>query len=286
MVPRPRFVLLLPLFVACHGDVGVGTTGTSGGVSLSGTVSSALLGPIPHAQVVATDSANPGQADTARTDSAGHFAFPTLNPGPKTVTVSAPSLPSGCFPPLSTHTTVATSRTATLTLSLACVKVAGTYAGYATLVVGGAGAVLDSTLVAYGLGAYFPDSASFTATVSQTGDTVFGIDASYLAGDYTGTLSAGPVIITGPVVVGQLALAIPSVTIVPGLPPVIPAIIATTTCQASGPESFTMTLDSTGTGQLAAIAGDAGYSCTTTITGFAPLVSTLQFHLAIARTGP
>ncbi|HTY07152.1 MAG TPA: carboxypeptidase-like regulatory domain-containing protein [Gemmatimonadales bacterium] len=279
---RLRTLALLAFFAACHSDGGLGANAPS----LSGTLSSPRHGPIAHASVIATDSANAASSDTTTTDANGHFSFYGLAPGTRTLSVATQTLPGGCFPPALSRVTLTSGKSPFLNLALDCVPVAGTYSGYATLTLGGTAAALDTELVSIGLEGYLPDSAGLTATVSQYNDSSFAMDLQYVTTVYTGALSSGLVTIQGPVVFGQLALVIPPVTQTIGAPPLGISVTITTTCQPSAPQSLTVRTDSTYLGHVASIVGDADYACSVSIPGIGDYSGTLNFHLVATYTGP
>jgi len=268
------------IVVACHGDATGPRT-----PSLAGTVFSDQAAPIVGARVIAVDTANPARADTAATDSVGHYAFYDLGSGTRTVSVTSGSLPGGCFPPAAARAAIAARRTTPLSFSVNCVLVAGAYDGYATVTTGGAAAALDTVLSSLGVAAFFPESVAFTLKVQQT-DSVFGMDGSYSTGLYTGHVSSGLVLIEGPVVLSQLSLVVPPVTVTVGTPPLSYSITVTTTCQPTAPQDLQVSVDSGGSGHLTAIRGNLPFGCTVSVPNLGDFYGTFDFHVVVDYTGP
>jgi len=259
--------------VACHSDA----TGPTSNAPLSGTVSS-QTGPIAHAQVVATDTADPSMSDTATTDTSGHYAFEGVSPGTRTVGLVLSSLPPACIPPGNTNVTITANGRATLSLQVLCVDVTGSYTGYLKVTAGGAAATLDSILVSLGAAGLFPDSGAFQLSVNPVLDSnTFQFSGQYAGVGYAASWTEDTVVLHGPVVETHWPVVLPSITY-DGVLTVQPV------CTPSGPAQFTVGVDSLAGGHLTEVTGTLDYACSVTLSGLGTLDGTFHILLKAQKT--
>lgn len=271
---RSLTLFFLAALVACHTDAG---TGPSSGPALSGTVSS-QNGPIAHALVVASDSADPAQSDTATTDAAGHYEFASLPPGSRTVGLVLSSLPPACIPPGATNVTVVANGTKTFLITVLCVDVTGSYTGFLKVTAGGTAATFDSVLVSLGAAGLFPDSGGFQLFVNPVLDSsTFQFSGHYAGVGYAASWAEDTVVLHGPVVQTNWPVVMPSITF-DGV------VTVTPTCTPSGPAVFTVGVDSLAGGHLTSVTGTLDYACTVTITGVGTINGTFHIQLTATKT--
>lgn len=99
---------------------------------LTGSVSSPQRGALSGVQVAVS-----GSATNATTASGGVYSFTGLPIGPKTVSIVAASLPSGCTAPASQSTSIVGSSSVTVNFSVTCTVPVGTVQGTVSSSLGG-----------------------------------------------------------------------------------------------------------------------------------------------------
>lgn len=99
---------------------------------LSGTVSSPQRGNLAGVQVSVSGNSTP-----ATTAASGVYSFTGLPIGPKTVSIVAASLPSGCTAPASQNTSIVGSSSVTVNFSVTCTVPQGTVQGTVSSSLGG-----------------------------------------------------------------------------------------------------------------------------------------------------
>lgn len=254
---------------ACHSDA----TGPTTNAPLSGTVSS-QKGPISKAKVVATDTTDPSKSDTVSTDTAGHYAFTSVSPGTRTVSLVLSSLPPACIPPGDAEVTITANGRKTLLLQVLCVDVTGHYTGYLKVTAGGAAATLDSILVSLGAAGLFPDSGVFQVVVNPILDSsTFQLAGAYVGVGYAGTFGEDTVVLHGPAVETNWPVVMPSITF-NGIVTVQPV------CTPSAPAKITVGVDSLVGAHLTALTGTLDYGCSLTLTGIGTFSGT--FHMLLS----
>jgi len=257
---------------ACHSDA----TGPTTNAPLSGTVSS-QSGPISNAEVVATDTGNPSLSDTATTDAAGRYAFDTISPGTRTVSLVSATLPPACIPPLASNVTIIAGGKRTVLLQVLCVDVTGSYTGFLKVTAGGAAATLDSVLVSLGAAGLFPDSGAFQLHVQPIGTNTFQFGGQYSGVGYSASWIEDTVTLNGPVVQTIWPVVMPSITF-DGIVTVQPV------CTPSTPAQFTVGVDSLAGGHLTEVTGTLDYDCSVTLTGIGTFVGTFHMLLTAEKT--
>lgn len=270
---RSLLFLIVLGATACHSDAATGPTSNA---PLSGTVFS-QQGPIPNAKVVATDTADSSKSDTATTDAAGHYAFDTLAPGTRTLSLVIASLPAACIPPGAANVTIIANGKKTLLLQVLCLDLSGTYTGYLKVTPGGAAATLDSILVSLGAAGLFPDSGVFQIQVNPVLDSnTFQFSGAYVGVGYAGRWVEDTVVLHGPVMEMNWPVVLPSIT-VDGVVTVQPV------CTPSSPAQFTVGVDSLIGGHLTQVTGTLDYGCSVTLTGLGTLDGTFHMMLSAER---
>jgi hypothetical protein len=262
--------LVIPILLgglACHSDA----TGPASKAPLSGTVSS-QSGPIANAEVVATDTGNPSLSDTATTDAAGRYAFDTISPGTRTVSLVSSTLPPACIPPGASYVTIVAGGKRTLILQVLCVDVTGSYTGFLKATAGGAAETLDSVLVSLGAAGLFPDSGAFQLHVQPIGTNTFQFGGQYSGVGYSATWIEDTVTLSGPVVQTTWPVVMPSITF-DGIVTVQPV------CTPSAPAQFTVGVDSLTGAHLTDVTGTLDYDCSVTLSGIGTLEGT--FHILL-----
>ena len=253
---------------ACHSDA----TGPASNAPLSGTVSSQTA-PISNAQVVATDTGDSSKSDTATTDASGHFAFDSIAPGTRTLSLVLSTLPPACIPPGTSNVTIVAGGKRTVILQVLCVDVTGHYTGFLKVTPGGAAATLDSVLVSLGAAGLFPDSGAFQLTVNPILDSsTFQFGGQYAGVGYAASWGEDTIVLHGPVVQTTWPIVLPSITF-DGVVTVQPV------CTPSGPAQFTVGVDSLAGGHLTEVTGTLDYGCSVTLTGIGTLDGT--FHMLL-----
>ncbi|HKV70670.1 MAG TPA: carboxypeptidase-like regulatory domain-containing protein [Gemmatimonadales bacterium] len=270
---RTLLLVVLAGAAACHSDA----TAPTSTAPLSGTVSS-QSGPIANAQVVATDTGNPSESDTATTDASGHYAFEGVSPGTRTVGLVLSSLPPACIPPGSTDVTIVAGGKRTLLLQVLCVDVTGSYTGYLKVTAGGAAATLDSILASLGAAGLFPDSGAFQLTVNPVLDSnTFQFSGQYSGVGYAAIWTEDTLVLHGPVVQTHWPVILPSITY-DGVLTVQPV------CTPSVPAQFTVGVDSLAGGHLTEVTGTLDYACSVTLTGLGTLNGSFHILLSALKT--
>jgi len=264
---RSLILLVLLAATACHSD----STGPTSNAPLSGTVSS-QTGPVSGAKVAATDTGDPSKSDTATTDAAGHYAFDSVSPGTRTLSLVISSLPPACIPPGTTNVTITANGKKVIPLQVLCVDVTGTYTGYLKVTAGGAAATLDSILVSLGAAGLFPDSGAFHLTVNPLDSNTFQFGGAYAGVGYAATWGEDTLVLHGPVVQTSWPVLLPSITY-DGIVTVQPV------CTPSSPAQFTVGVDSLSGGHLTSVTGTLDYDCSVTLTGLGTLDGT--FHILL-----
>src|SRR5690242_15528533 len=132
---RTLFLSILLGAAACHSDA----LGPTSNAPLSGTVSS-QRGPVSNVKVATTDTADPSRSDTATTDATGYYAFDSVPPGTRTVSIVVASLPPACIPPNASNVTITSNGKRVLQLNVLCLDVTGSFTGYLKVTAGGTAA--------------------------------------------------------------------------------------------------------------------------------------------------
>lgn len=268
-------ILVIPILLgalACHSDA----TGPTSNAPLSGTVSS-QTGPVSNAQVVATDTGDPSKSDTATTDASGHFAFDSISPGTRTLSLVISTLPPACIPPGASNVTIVAGGKRTVILQVLCVDVTGNYTGFLKVTAGGAAATLDSVLVSLGAAGLFPDSGAFQLHVQPIGTNTFQFGGQYSGVGYSASWIEDTVTLNGPVVQTAWPVVMPSITF-DGVVTVQPV------CTPSAPAQFTVGVDSLAGGHLTDVTGTLDYDCSVTLTGIGTFGGTFHMVLKAEKT--